>query len=184
MTWSIISKTEDEKTRLQALALINDVNKYRTELVTNGIIVNDALRIVQSKMEHLNGEGREKRLLLDVKQDINSLPESDSETDSETDSDTETQETDSETDSDTETQETNDIAALESAASNEDKDKYVTNHHDHSIISKNKGKEGSVTNEEDSHFNFNDNTNREDRIKCNSHSIPANTGEEGNVPCF
>jgi hypothetical protein len=56
MTWSIISKTEDEKTRLQALALINDVNKYRTELVTNGIIVNDALRIVQSKMEHLNGE--------------------------------------------------------------------------------------------------------------------------------
>jgi hypothetical protein len=76
MTWSIISKTEDEKTRHQALALINDVNKYRTELVTNGIIVNDALRIVQSKMEHLNGEGREKRLLRDVKQDINSLPES------------------------------------------------------------------------------------------------------------
>ena len=31
------------KTRLQALALINDVNKYRTELVTNGVIVNDSL---------------------------------------------------------------------------------------------------------------------------------------------
>ena len=57
MTWSIVGKTEDEKTRLQALALINDVNKYRTELVTNGVIVNDALRIIQSKMEHLNGEG-------------------------------------------------------------------------------------------------------------------------------
>jgi hypothetical protein len=72
-------------------------------------------------------------------------------------------------------------------ASNEDKDKFVTNHHDHTIISENQGiggNEGSVTNEEDSHFNFNDNTNREDRIKCNSHSIPANTGEEGNVPCF
>jgi hemerythrin-like domain-containing protein len=68
MTWSIISKTEDEKTRLQALALINDVNKYRTELVTNGVIVNDALRIVQSKMEHLNGE--EKRLLRDIKEDV------------------------------------------------------------------------------------------------------------------
>jgi hypothetical protein len=39
MTWAIVSKTEDEKTRLQALALINDVNKYRTELVTNGVIV-------------------------------------------------------------------------------------------------------------------------------------------------
>ena len=37
MTWSIVGKTEDEKTRLQALALINDVNKYRTELVTNGL---------------------------------------------------------------------------------------------------------------------------------------------------
>jgi predicted transcriptional regulator len=65
MSWSIVSKTEDEKTRLQALALINDVNKYRTELVINGVIVNDALRIVQSKMDHLNGE--EKRLLRDIK---------------------------------------------------------------------------------------------------------------------
>jgi hypothetical protein len=52
-------------TRLQALALINDVNKYRVELATNGVIVNDALRIIQSKMEHLNGE--EKRLLRDIK---------------------------------------------------------------------------------------------------------------------
>jgi IS30 family transposase len=69
MTWFIVGKTEDEKTRLQALALINDVNKYRIELVTNGVIVNDALRIVQSKMQHLNGE--EKRLLRDIKQDFN-----------------------------------------------------------------------------------------------------------------
>ena len=67
MTWSIVGKTEDEKTRLQALALINDVNKYRTELVTNGVIVNDALRVVQSKMDHLNGEGGEKTLLRDIK---------------------------------------------------------------------------------------------------------------------
>ena len=81
MTWSIVGKTEDEKTRLQALALINDVNKYRTELVTNGVIVNDSLRIIQSKMEHLNGngkekgKGKEKRLLQDIKEDFNSLPE-------------------------------------------------------------------------------------------------------------
>ena len=66
MTWSIISKTEDEKTKLQALALINDVNKYRTKLVTNGVIVNDALRIVQSKMEHLNGEAKDKKLLYNI----------------------------------------------------------------------------------------------------------------------
>jgi hypothetical protein len=61
----VVSKTEDEKTRLQALALIDDVNKYRTELVTNGVILNDALRIVQLKLNHLNGE--EKRLLRDIK---------------------------------------------------------------------------------------------------------------------
>jgi IS30 family transposase len=67
MTWSIANRTEYDKTRLQALELIYDVNKYRTELVTNGVIVNDALRIVQSKMDHLNGEGKEKRLLRDIK---------------------------------------------------------------------------------------------------------------------
>ena len=65
MSWSIIRKTEDEKTKLQELALINGVNKNRTEPVTNGVIVNDALRIVQSKMDRLNGE--EKRLLRDIK---------------------------------------------------------------------------------------------------------------------
>ena len=67
MCWSIVGKTEDEKTKLQALALINDVNKYRIDLATNGIIVNDALRIVQSKMEHLSNQ--EKKLLQDIKED-------------------------------------------------------------------------------------------------------------------
>jgi hypothetical protein len=70
------------------------------------------------------------------------------------------------------------------AASNEDM--YVYNHHDHTIISENQGimgNEGSVANDGSSHYNFNDNTNREDRIKCNSISIPANSGGEGNVLC-
>jgi hypothetical protein len=70
------------------------------------------------------------------------------------------------------------------AASNEDK--FVFNHHDHTTISEKhgiRGNEGSELNDGDSHFNFNDNTNREDRIKCNSHSIPANTGDEGDIPC-
>ena len=71
------------------------------------------------------------------------------------------------------------------AASNEDKDKFVSNHHDHTTISEKhgiQGNEGRVINDEDSHFNFNDNTNREDRIKCNSHSTPANSGE-GDISC-
>jgi ABC-type oligopeptide transport system substrate-binding subunit len=74
------------------------------------------------------------------------------------------------------------------AASNEDKDKFVTNHHSHSNIFENKANEGGVTNEENSHFNFNDNTNREggspeERSNCNSHSIPAKGGGEGTVAC-
>jgi transcriptional regulator len=73
MSWSIVGKTEDEKTRLQALALINDVNKYRTELVTNGVIVHDSLQIIQSKMEHLNGNGKDKGkadIKIDPSQDL------------------------------------------------------------------------------------------------------------------
>ena len=66
------------------------------------------------------------------------------------------------------------------AASNEDK--FVINNHDHtSGIHSN---QGNVANDGDSHFNSNDNTNREDRIKCNSHSIPANGGGDGDIPCF
>jgi predicted transcriptional regulator len=72
MTWAIVSKTEDEKTRLQALALIDNLNQHRTELVTNGVLVNSSLQIIQSKIQQLNGngkgkgEGKEKRLLLDI----------------------------------------------------------------------------------------------------------------------
>jgi hypothetical protein len=79
---------------------------------------------------------------------------------------------------------------VEAVNDENDKDKLVRNHHDHTKIDENHGitgNEGTVLNEEDSHFNSNDNTNREedieDRIRCNSHSIPANTGDEGNVPC-
>jgi hypothetical protein len=73
---------------------------------------------------------------------------------------------------------------------NDKEDKLVFNDHSHTKIDEKHGvtgNEGSVLNEEDSHFNSNFNTNRgdtfEDRNKCNSHSIPANTGGEGNVPC-
>ena len=60
MTWAIVGKTEDEKTRLQALALVHELNKYRTELVTNGAIVHDSLQVIQSKVEQLNGNGKGK----------------------------------------------------------------------------------------------------------------------------
>jgi hypothetical protein len=75
---------------------------------------------------------------------------------------------------------------VEAVNEENDKDKLLLNHHSQTKIDEKHGitgNEGSVLNEEDSHFNSNDNTHREDRIKCNSHSIPANTGDEGNVPC-
>jgi hypothetical protein len=58
-------------------------------------------------------------------------------------------------------------------------DKFVINNHDHT--SGTHSNEGHVSNGGDSHFNSNDNTNREgespvERTNCNSHSIPANDG--------
>jgi predicted transcriptional regulator len=65
MCWSIVSKTEDEKTKLQALALINDCNKYKIDLSTNGIVITDAIKYINGKMDHLNNQ--EKKLLQDIK---------------------------------------------------------------------------------------------------------------------
>jgi predicted transcriptional regulator len=54
MCWSIVSKTADEKTRLQALALINDCTKHRVDLSTNGVVITDAIKWVTQKTEQAN----------------------------------------------------------------------------------------------------------------------------------
>lgn len=52
MAWSIANKSVvDYKTRLQALALINDCNKYKMDLTTYGVIITDAIRFVQTNKE-------------------------------------------------------------------------------------------------------------------------------------
>ena len=67
MAWSIVNKSVvDDKTRLQALALINDCNKYKMDLTTNGVVITDAIKYVKGKMDHLNNQ--EKDLLQDIKQ--------------------------------------------------------------------------------------------------------------------
>jgi hypothetical protein len=43
----------DERTRLQALALINDCYKYIMDLTTNGVVITDAIKFVQTKKEKL-----------------------------------------------------------------------------------------------------------------------------------
>jgi hypothetical protein len=44
----------DNKTVLQALALINDCNKYKMDLTTNGVVITDAIKFVQINKEKLS----------------------------------------------------------------------------------------------------------------------------------
>jgi hypothetical protein len=67
MCWSIISKTADEKTKLQALALVNECTKHKVDLTTNGVVVTDAIKYANGKMDHLNNQ--EKKLLQDIKEE-------------------------------------------------------------------------------------------------------------------
>jgi hypothetical protein len=43
----------DNKTVLQALSLINDCNKYKMDLTTNGVVITDAIKFVQTNKEKL-----------------------------------------------------------------------------------------------------------------------------------
>jgi hypothetical protein len=65
--WEIVNKSRiinndndqtvtmtDNKTVLQALALINDCNKYKMDLTTNGVVITDAIKFVQTNRETLS----------------------------------------------------------------------------------------------------------------------------------
>jgi hypothetical protein len=45
--------TGDDRTRLQALSLINDCYKYIMNLTTNGVVITDAIKFVQTNKEKL-----------------------------------------------------------------------------------------------------------------------------------
>ena len=66
----------DNKTVLQALALINDCNKYKMDLTTNGVVITDAIKFVQGQMNHLSKQ--EKKLLKDIKEEGIEEPAGDS----------------------------------------------------------------------------------------------------------
>jgi hypothetical protein len=51
--------TGDGKTRLQALSLINDCYKYRMDLTTNGLVITDAIKFVQSNKDKLTMSSKE-----------------------------------------------------------------------------------------------------------------------------
>jgi hypothetical protein len=66
MAWNIvIIDSVNQTTKLQALSLISDCYKYQMDLSTNGVVVTDAIKYVQGKMDHLNAT--EKKLLQDIK---------------------------------------------------------------------------------------------------------------------
>jgi hypothetical protein len=43
----------DDRTRLQALSLINDCYKYIMDLTTNGLVITDAIKFIQTNKEKL-----------------------------------------------------------------------------------------------------------------------------------
>jgi transposase len=63
----IAQTTSDPKTKLQARAVAVDCYKYIMEMTTGGVIVTDAIKYVQGKMDHLNDQ--EKKLLQDIKKE-------------------------------------------------------------------------------------------------------------------
>ena len=70
--WEIVNKSKninddngqtvtmtDNKIVLQALALINDCNKYKMDLTTNGVVITDAIKFVQTNKEKLTMSKKE-----------------------------------------------------------------------------------------------------------------------------
>ena len=47
--WEIVDKTADERIRLQALALIRECDTNRLEMISNRVVVSDALKYVNGK---------------------------------------------------------------------------------------------------------------------------------------
>lgn len=66
-TLEIAESAADPKTKLQARAIANDCYKYIMDLTTNGVVITDAIKYVQGKLDHLNNQ--EKKLLQDINED-------------------------------------------------------------------------------------------------------------------
>ena len=66
-TLEIAESTSDPKVKLQDRAIANDCYKYIMDLTTNGVVITDALKYVQGKLDNLNNQ--EKKLLQDIKEE-------------------------------------------------------------------------------------------------------------------
>jgi hypothetical protein len=54
LTWEIAEKPTDDKIKLQAFTQLNEGYKFKMDLTTNGVVITDAIKYVQSKMNHLS----------------------------------------------------------------------------------------------------------------------------------
>ena len=60
--WNIVNKdSTDEKTKLQATAIINESYKYLMDLTTNRVVVTDAIKFVHTNKEKLTMSGKEEK---------------------------------------------------------------------------------------------------------------------------
>ena len=53
LTWEIAEKPTDDKTRLQAFAQLNEGYKFKMDLTTNGLVITDAIKFVQTNKKKL-----------------------------------------------------------------------------------------------------------------------------------
>ena len=60
----IAETSSGPRVKLEARRIANDCYRYIMDLTTNGIVVTDAIKYVQGKMDHLNTA--EKKLLQDI----------------------------------------------------------------------------------------------------------------------
>jgi hypothetical protein len=69
MCWGIVGRSDDERIRLQALALIDQCNSHKMDMITNGTIISDALKYVNGKADAenkpLQDEGEEEEVTTD-----------------------------------------------------------------------------------------------------------------------
>jgi hypothetical protein len=59
MACDITEKLIDNNTRLLALSLLNECYKYKMDLTTNGVVITDAIKFVQTNKENLTMSTKE-----------------------------------------------------------------------------------------------------------------------------
>ena len=77
-TLEIAETTSDPRTKLQARAIANDCYKYIMDLTTNGVVITDAIKFVQTNKEKLTNSKKEddkKSNELDYDEDKDQLEE-------------------------------------------------------------------------------------------------------------